>query len=69
MVTGKANALWTEVDGPGFLSPLQRRMITAGYFGKAENMVSGNADKTAPVDRRIVVRQMICLLDLPSQQL
>ena len=47
---GKANAVLTEVNGPGILFPRTGKVIPAGDFGKTENMMAGNTDGAAAVD-------------------
>lgn len=48
---GKADAVVAEVNGPGIVFPETAVLVTAGNFGKAEEMAVGNSDRAAAVER------------------
>ena len=52
---GKANAAVAEVNGPGVVVPLTGQLVAAGNFGKAEVVVTGDANRTAAIDRLVFV--------------
>jgi len=50
--SGKTNAMFAEINGPGIFFPHTGKVIPVGDFGKTENMMTGDTDGAATVDWR-----------------
>ena len=48
--SGKTNAMFAEINGPGIFFPHTGKVIPVGDFGKTENMMAGDTDGAAAID-------------------